>query len=146
MARVVMLLGLAVLLLAGCPTTQTGPVAEWGEPYDDIAVPSNYEPHDNPAFKRQDGAQGRRIYGRYSYRSVGDGLDSPERVLEYVKEEMPRLGWELMVEEVDTRRGTMSARFQKDDDQVVLRLEPDRRIQGSDRFSVFTVEMNPQYE
>jgi hypothetical protein len=146
MTRVAALLTLVLLLVAGCPSTQKGPVAEWGEPYDDVVVPAGYSPHDTPAFKRQDGGQGRRIYGKYAYRSAGPELDSPERVLEYVKAEMPKQGWELMVESVNTQRGTMTARFQKGDDQVLLRLEPDRRIQGSDRFSIYTVEMNPQYE
>jgi hypothetical protein len=141
-----MLMVPVLLLVAACVTTPEGPQSVWGEPYDDVAVPEGYLPYDNPAFKREDGADGRRIFGRYSYRSPGETLDSAERVLNFLKEAMPEHGWEFMVESLDTQRGTMSVRFQKGPDQVLMRLAPDRRVRGTGRYSVLTVEMNPQYE
>jgi hypothetical protein len=134
-------------LLAGCKST--GPRKnlghEGGEPYADVAVPTNYEPYDTPPFKRQDGAEGRRIYGRYAYKSTG-GLDSAQKVASWLKSRLPSEGWEFQTEEVDDAKGTMSLRFKKDDDQVLLKLAPDERMQGSERFSILIVEMNPQYD
>ncbi|MBK8207487.1 MAG: hypothetical protein IPK87_11985 [Planctomycetes bacterium] len=137
---------LAVLLIAGCKTTNGTNKSAWGEPYADVPVPANYEPHDNPAFKRQDSAAGKRIYGRYSYRSTGDSLDTPSKVLGWFKDTLPGEGWELMVEEHNDSEGTMKVRFKKADDQLELQLAPDARVQSSKRFSVLTVEMNPKFD
>jgi hypothetical protein len=40
----------------------------------------------------------------------------------------------------------MMARFKKGDDQVLLTLAPDQRVQASERFSILTVEMNPKFD
>jgi hypothetical protein len=66
-------------------------------------------------------------------------------VLNFLRDSMANDGWTLMVEEHDDRRGTMSARFSKGADQVVLSLAPDEIVRGSPRFSILTVHLNPQY-
>jgi hypothetical protein len=135
----------AILVIAGCKTVERD-TPEWGEPYTDVVVPGNYVKHDDPAFKRQDGADGKRIYGKYSYRSKGEGLDDPKAVQEFLKGNMAYEGWELMVEELNESAGTMMVRFKKGEDQVLLTLAPDKRIRGSDRFSILVVEMNPKFD
>lgn len=135
----------ALLLLAGCATTKTvNKGHEGGEAYADVSVPSNYEPYDTPPFKRQDGASGNHIYGRYAYRST-DGIDSAQELTDWFKQNLPRDGWELQTEEVNEEKGTMSLLFKKADDQLQLTLAPDEKLQGSKRFSILIVEMNPQY-
>jgi hypothetical protein len=138
---------LFMILLAGCQSTgKTKNLGhEGGEPYADVAVPVNYEAYDTPPFKRQDGAGDRRIYGRYAYKSK-DGLDSATEVAGWYKEALPKDGWEFQTEELDEAKGTMSLRFKKADDQLLLKLAPDERTSGSERFSVLIVEMNPQYD
>lgn len=149
MIRISVLLVTVTLLMlaAGCKTT--GPRQnlghEGGEAYADVPVPGNYTEYDTPPFKRQDGAGGKRIFGRYAYRST-DGLDTPSRVVKWFKDELPAQGWELQTEESDDDKGTMEVRFKKDEDLLTLALEPDSRVQGTERFSVLTVEMNPQYD
>jgi hypothetical protein len=133
-------------LLAGCSTTKHKNLGhEGGEAYADVPTPANYSAYDTPPFKRQDGANDRRIYGRYAYKST-DGLDSAKEVAGWYKEAMPKDGWEFQTEEVDEAKGTMSLRFKKADDQLLLKLQPDERTTGSERFSVLIVEMNPQYD
>jgi hypothetical protein len=138
---------LTLLIVAGCKST--GPRKnlghEGGEAYADVVVPENYVEYDTPPFKRQDGASGKRLYGRYAYRST-DGLDSASEVQEWLKAELPKQGWELQTEELDDAKGTMSVRFEKDEDILLLELAPDDRVQGTERFSILTVEMNPQYD
>lgn len=135
----------ALLLLAGCATTKTvNKGHEGGEAYADVPVPANYEKYDTPPFKRQDSDSGNRIYGRYAYRST-DGLDSATEVADWFKQNLPRDGWELQTEKTDEEKGTMSLLFKKDDDQLELKLTPDEKLQGSQRFSILIVEMNPQY-
>jgi hypothetical protein len=136
---------LALLIIAGCKTTGTKETPAWGDPYTDVVVPGNYEAHDNPPFKRQDGADGKRIYGRYSYRSTGTATDSPTGVLDFLKANMVQDGWALQTEEVNEEAGTMKVQFKKDDDVVQLTLTPDKRVQSDERFSVLIVEMNPKY-
>ena len=138
---------LVLALLAACKSTGPRPNLghEGGEPYADVAVPENYEAYDTPPFKRQDGSGDRRIYGRYAYKSKG-GLDSAQEVASWLKSHLPSDGWEFQTEEVNEAKGTMSLRFKKNDDQVLLKLAPDERTQGSERFSVLVVEMNPQYD
>jgi hypothetical protein len=137
----------AILLVAGCKTVQhDGPPWDNGEAYTDVVVPGNYIKYNDPPFKRQDGAGGKRIYGRYAYRSKGNGVDDAQKVLDFLKGNMAHEGWELMVEEAKPDAGTMMARFKKGDDQVLLTLAPDRRVQASERFSILTVEMNPKFD
>ena len=137
----------AILVIAGCKTVPpAAPGWDGGEKYADVVVPSNYEPHNDPAFKRQDGADGKRIYGKYSYRSKGDGTDDPKAVQDFLKANMAYEGWELMVESIDEPAGKMMVRFKKADDQVLLTLGPDTRVRGSDRFSILVVEMNPKFD
>jgi len=137
---------LLFLLVAGCKTTAHVNVGhEGGEPYADVAVPANYEAWDTPPFKRQDGSGGKRIYGRYAYRST-NGLDSAQKVADWCKANLPKDGWEFQTEEIDDAKGTMSLRFKKADDQVLLKLSPDERVSGTERFSILVVEMNPQYD
>ncbi len=143
-AKLTFLLLLTALVIAGCKTVETR-TPEWGETYADVVLPANYVPHDNPPYKRQDSADGKRIYGRYSLRSKGDGFDDPRKVLDFLKGSMAHDGWELMLENLDEEKSTMMARFKKGDDQVVLTMTPDRRVQGSERFSILTVEMNPKF-
>lgn len=135
---------LAILLMAGCKTTDGGNKPAWGETYADVPVPANYEPHDNPPFKRQDSDSGKRIYGIYSYRSTGEALDDAAKVQKWFKEKLPDHGWELMVEELDTEKGTMSVRFEKKENQLLVTLSPDKKLQGK-RFSVLVIEMNPKF-
>lgn len=138
---------LALVVLAGCKSA--GPREnlghEGGEAYSDVPVPLNYVEYDNPPFKRQDGATGKRIYGRYAYKS-DDGIDKATRVLTWFKDELPNQGWTLQTEELDDDAGTMSARFKKKDNILLITLAPDDRVRGTERFSVLTVEMNPQYD
>lgn len=143
----VMILSLFVLLLtAGCQTTGTKNVGhEGGETYADVPVPANYEPYDTPPFKRQDSDSGRRIYGRYAYKSTG-GLDNARKVTDWLKKNLPAEGWEFQTEDVDENKGTASVRFMKGDEQLLIKLAPDERVQGSERFTVLVVEMNPQYD
>jgi len=133
-----------LLLLAGCRTVEPTPDTPWGEPYADVAVPENYGPYNTPPFRRDDGADGRRIFGRYAYRSAA-GLDKPSRVADWFKTELPKQGWASQLDELDDEKGTMTLRWQKGDDKLVLRLAPDTLFNNSDRFSVLTVEMNPPY-
>ncbi|MBX3460110.1 MAG: hypothetical protein KF696_09160 [Planctomycetes bacterium] len=135
---------MTLLLLAGCKTTNGNNKPAWGEAYADVPVPVNYEAHDNPPFKRQDSDAGKRIYGKYSYRSTGEGLDDAGKVQEWFKAELPNHGWELMVEELDKEKGTMAVRFKKADDQLLVSLAPDKRMQGK-RFSVLVIELNPKF-
>lgn len=135
-----------LLLAAGCSTTKHKNLGhEGGEVYADVAAPAGYEPYDTPPFKRQDGDDGRRIYGRYSYKSTG-GLGSAQKLADWYKKTLPGDGWELQTEEVNDSKGTMKLLFKKADDQLSLKLTPDERFQGSERFSVLVVEMNPQYD
>lgn len=145
MTRNLCLVLLAFLLLAaGCKTTAPSKV-EWGETYADVVVPAAYEPYDTPPFKRTDGADGKRIFGRYAYRCT-TGLDKPAELAAWFRKELPRQGWEHQVGEVDESKGTLSLRFKKDGDQLVLKLAPDNLVNKSERFSVLTVEMNPPYD
>ncbi len=142
---------LCLLLLAfvfaaiGCKTTGGGPKSVWGETYVDVVVPLDYEPHDNPPFKRTDGADGKRIYGRYAYRNT-KGLDKPAELADWFKRELPKQGWEHQVDELNTDKGTCTLRYKKDGDQLVLKLAPDNLVNKSERFSILTVEMNPPYD
>jgi hypothetical protein len=137
---------LAAASLGGCRSTGSGEPLPWGPPFDDIVVPPNYQPYDNPPFLRTDSADGRRLFGRYSYRSTGEGLDNASRVAEFLRDSMANDGWELMVEEIEERRGNLMMRFRKGDDQALLKLYPDRRVRGSARYSVLEVVLNPQFE
>jgi hypothetical protein len=147
MAKALVLTSMFVLLLvAGCKSTPTvNKGHEGGEAYLDVPVPANYEPYDTPPFKRQDSTAGRRIYGRYAYKST-DGLDNARKLADWFKENLPAEGWVLQTEEVDEKKGTAGVRFQKEDEQLLITLAPDQRVQGSERFSVLVVEMNPQYD
>ena len=147
MKRYLVLSGLIVLLfVAGCSTTKHVNLGhEGGEAYADVPAPANFEPFDTPPFKRQDGSGGKRVYGRYAYKST-NGLDSSKRVADWYKKSLPGEGWELQTEEVDDAKGTMKLLFKKDEDQLELKLNPDDRMQGSERYSVLIVEMNPQYD
>ncbi|MCB9893064.1 MAG: hypothetical protein H6839_01285 [Planctomycetes bacterium] len=144
---IVLLFGVGLpLATAGCSTTKPKNLGhEGGEVYADVPAPANYEPFDTPPFKRQDGAGGKRVYGRYAYRST-NGLDSSKRVADWYKKALPDEGWELQTEEVDDAKGTMKLLFKKNEDQLELKLNPDDRLQGSERYSVLIVEMNPQYD
>lgn len=135
-----------LLLAAGCSTTtQKNLGHEGGESYADVPMPAGYEPYDTPPFKRQDGSEGRRIYGRYAYKSTG-GLGSAQKLADWYKKTLPGEGWELQTEEVNDSKGTMALLFKKADDQLSLKLSPDEKFQGTERFSVLIVEMNPQYD
>ncbi|MBE7490793.1 MAG: hypothetical protein HS108_03370 [Planctomycetes bacterium] len=138
---------LLVLLLAcmavGCKTTGS-PKSEWGETYADVVVPASYQPYDTPPFRRTDGANGRRVYGRYAYRH--ETLDDPASLAAWFKKELPKKGWEFQVEEINADKGTFTLRFIKGDDKLGLKLAPDTRLQSSDRFSVLVVEMNAPYD
>lgn len=136
-----------LVLVTGCRTT--GPREnlghEGGEAYADVPVPEGYTEYDIPPFKRQDGAGGKRIYGRYAYRSTG-GIDKASGISRWFREELPMHGWDLQTDELDDEANTMSARFEKEDDILLVTLEPDNRKRGTERFSVLTIEMNPQYD
>ena len=135
-----------LLFAAGCSTTKTVNLGhEDGEAYADVPAPANYEPFDTPPFKRQDGSNGRRIYGRYAYKST-NGLDSSKRVADWYKKTLPSEAWELQTDDVNDTKGTMKLLFKKGEDQLQLTLNPDDRFQGGERFSVLIVEMNPQYD
>lgn len=147
MQKVVLLTSLLVLLaVAGCKTTPTvNKGHEGGETYGDVPVPGNYEPYDTPPFKRQDSDSGRRIYGRYAYKSTG-GLDNARKAADWFKKNLPAEGWEFQTEDVDEDKGTAEVRFKKADETLLVALAPDERVQGSERFSVLVIEMNPQYD
>jgi hypothetical protein len=141
---------LALLLFAaGCTTTPKNLGHEGGKPYADIPVPSNYAAYDTPPFKRQDSDAGKRIYGRYAYKST-DGLDSAAELATWFSRNLPAEGWQLQTEDVDDAKGTMTLRYIKgegdDAETLKLALSPDKRVQGSDRFSILIVELNPQYD
>lgn len=141
---------LCLLLLAfvfaavGCKTTG-GTKSQWGETYADVIVPADYVAYDSPPFKRTDGADGKRIYGRYAYR-CSNGLDKAGDLAVWFKKELPKQGWEHQLDEVDADKGTMTLRYKKKDDQLVLKLAPDNLVNKSERFSVLTIEMNPPYD
>ncbi len=148
MKRISLLLVMgALLVFAGCRATaqRENLGHEGGQPYADIPVPDNYVEYDTPPFKRQDGADGSRIYGRYAYRSV-DGIDDAAEVYGWFSRELPRHGWTYQIHLLDESKQTMSATFIKDDDQIQLNLAPDQRVRGTERFSILTVTMNPQYD
>lgn len=133
-----------VLLLAGCKTTQQ-PKLEWGETYSDVVVPQEYTPYDTPPFKRQDSVDGKRIYGRYAYRCKS-GLDNPKNLAAWFKTALVAKDWEHQVDDINADKGTMTLRYKKGEDQLVLKLAPDQLVNKSERFSVLTVEMNPPYD
>jgi len=147
MQKFIVLSSLVVLLLvAGCQTTPKQNLGhEGGESYADVPAPANYEPYDNPPFKRQDSEAGRRIYGRYAYKST-DGIDNSRKLTDWYKKNLAAEGWEFQTEDVDENKGTASIRFKKEDEQLLIKLSPDERVQGSERFSVLVIEMNPQYD
>lgn len=148
MKRISLLFMMAALLVfAGCRATakRENLGHEGGEPYADVPVPDNYIEYDIPPFKRQDGADGSRIYGRYAYRST-DGINEAAEVYAWFSRELPGHGWEYQIHELDDSGQTMTATFTKGDDQLQLNLEPDNRVRGTERFSILTVEMNPQYD
>ena len=135
-----------ILLIAGCESTQIENKGhEGGETYTDVPVPSNYEPFDTPPFKRQDSESGRRIYGRYAYKST-DGLDDARKLTDWFKKNLPGEGWEFQTEDVDEDKGTADVRFKKGDELLQIKLSPDERVRGSERFTVLVIEMNPQYD
>ncbi len=133
-----------LMLVAGCKTTNQ-PKIEWGETYSDVVVPADYTAYDTPPFKRQDGADGKRIFGRYAYKNKL-GLDNPKSLAKWFEKELGAKGWEHQVDDMDADAGTLTARYKKGDDQLVLKLAPDQLLNKSDRFSVLTVEMNPPYD
>ncbi|MBX3474984.1 MAG: hypothetical protein KF754_11425 [Planctomycetes bacterium] len=139
-----LLLLVLTCLVAGCKTTDKTKV-EWGETYTDVVVPAGYEAYGTPPFKRTDGADGKRIFGRYAYRNK-EGMDKPSRLAAWFKKELPKQGWEHQVEEANDEKGTMTLRYIKNDDRLVLKLAPDNQLNKSDRFSVLTVEMNPPFD
>jgi hypothetical protein len=137
----------ALALAAGCTTPPVAPEQpHWGEPYADVPVPEEYRPYHTPPFKRQDGAEGRRVFGTYAYRSPGPELEEPHRVVGWYKAMMPAYGWEFQTEDEGSAPGHMRIRFRKGDDQLVLRLHPDQNVRGTERYSVLVVAMNPPYE
>lgn len=136
------LAGLFVLaMLVGCTTS--GPQMEWGPAYDDVPVASGFEPFDNPAFHREDTEGGRRIYGRYAYRA--EGLYAADQASTYFKAELPKKGWTFVNETSDPETGTWSARFEKGDDKLDLKLRPDSELHARNRFSVLVVTLNDPY-
>lgn len=144
MTRTISFLTLGLLLfVAGChtPPAKTN---EWGETYQDVVVPENYKPHDSPPFKRVD-RDGKRVFGTYSFKS-SSGLDTPSKVAAWFKTQLPNHGWENQLDDIDDTKGTLKARYKKGDDQLVLKLVPDEKVNNSERFSILTVEMNPQYD
>lgn len=148
MKRVSVLFVLATLMvIAGCKTT--GPRQnmghEGGEAYADVPVPDNYVEYDVPPFKRQDGADGSRIFGHYAYRST-DGIDQANEVYTWFVRELPSHGWEYQVHDLDETAETLSATFIKGDDQLRIELAPDTRARGTERFSILTIKLNPQYD
>lgn len=147
MQKVLVLTTLLVLLaVAGCKTTPKENLGhEGGETYKDVPIPANYEPYDTPPFKRQDSDSGRRIYGRYAYKST-NGLDDAGKLTEWLKKNLPAEGWEFQTEDVDQNKGTAAVRFKKGDEQLLVKVAPDERVQGTERFSVLVIEMNPQYD
>ncbi|MBZ0136855.1 MAG: hypothetical protein K8I27_10820 [Planctomycetes bacterium] len=137
---------LVCLFAAGCSSTKKiNKGHEGGESYVDVPVPANYEDYDTPPFKRQDSEGGRRIYGRYAYKST-DGIDSAREVTAWFTKNLPAEGWEFQTEDVDENKGTATVRFKKGDEQLKIELSPDERVSGSERFSVLVIEMNPQYD
>lgn len=134
-----------VFAVAGCKTTGGTTKSQWGETYADVVVPGHYEPYDNPPFKRTDGADGKRVFGRYAYR-CSKGLDNVADLAAWFKKELPKQGWEHQLDEVDADKGTATLRYKKKDDQLVLKVAPDNLVNKSDRFSILTVEMNPPYD
>jgi hypothetical protein len=133
-----------LLLLAGCHNPPKPPDTPWGEAYTDVVVPENYQPYNTPAFRREDGADGKRIFGRYAYKNV-KGLDKPGALAAWFRIELPKHGWENQLDDVNEEKGTATLRYQKGDDKLVLRLAPDTLMSSSERFSVLVVEMNPPY-
>ena len=134
-----------LVLLAGCKSTGPKPDIEWGDPYADVVVPGNYEAHDNPPFKRQDGSDGKRIYARYAYRS-NNGLDKASRVAAWLKENLPKQGWKHQVDEADEAKGLLTARYIKGDDKLQVKLAPDKVKHSEEGASVLTIEINGQYD
>lgn len=138
------MLGL-VVVLAGCQTPPPRePDKPWGEPYADVVVPESYKPYNTPPFRREDGADGRRIFGRYAYKST-KGLAKAGELAAWFKIELPKQGWQNQLDEVDESKGTATLRYQKDNDKLVLRLAPDQLVDNNERFSILIVEMNPPY-
>ncbi len=143
MKHVTMLVGvLFVLLTAGCPTVQPLPGGfNEADAYQDVAVPGDFAPYDNPPFKREDSRQGKRIYGVYSYRSKE--IYPAARLADWFKKELPdRHGWDFINEELDAEKNTWRGRFEKKGDKLDLSVAPDKLAQSSERFSILVVKMN----
>ncbi|MCC6575615.1 MAG: hypothetical protein IT462_17685 [Planctomycetes bacterium] len=131
---------LLLLVLVGCESTQPAKTWDGSGAYEDVTVPADFVPYDNPPYRREDSKAGKRIYGVYSYRSRE--IYSPKALSEWLKIELPRHDWKFVNEEVDLEKSTFKARFEKNGDKLDFSMAPDRLNQSSERFSILVVKMN----
>ncbi len=135
---------MGVMATTGCTSKKKTKEFDWGPSYSDVVVPDYFEKYDNPPFKRQDSEGGSRIYGRYSYQST-KGLLRAEEVAKWFEKNLPNEGWELIDQEWNNDKGTMTALYQKDEDKLEVSLLPEKETFETEAFSVLVVKLNPQF-
>ncbi|MDC1142742.1 hypothetical protein OAU50_06595 [Planctomycetota bacterium] len=139
--RVLGLFVISVLMFAaGCKSTGEVTTFDWGPAYEDVSVPSDFEAMETKPFVRND-----RSYGKYFYRST-KGLLRPVKVSKWFRDNLPSDGWGFQEEDMNDAKGTMILRFIKGDDQLTIKMNPDKRMSATERYSVLTIEMNSQYD